>query len=552
LYLVMAIGLALASPMSGSAEAVIVDKLRSEHTDRAEVFYLSAKELYDPFSSMEDHDVASVQALLLMAVYMLARSRQNSSFKLLGMATRSAQSLGLHREETLAAFELGERHARINLWRSIFVVDCLLSCALGRPAAISAEDCSGDLLPPEETRREDDIVAPENASYHSIGAKALESAVRSCVTISLILKTVYHRGKVGVVLVQEISDTCKEWPRYLTPELHWRHAPTAAKSQGVAILHPNLFYCHSIILLTRPFFTHSLETELQRQTRYGVTSGLDTGPISQRAKFSEACVVASTHTMLLVQNAFDAGHLTRRNPVVIYFLYAAALVLLANEFAGLYQVEASETRIIKAINFMSYCAESDEQAGRLLSVLTSFRDVVAAQKLRRNEIHPQADMTTLPSISSQLYGACSNHQDRPGSVEMGSYNRLEMPRLYQVPVHIYPGMNTAPLPKGLSSLNQNRDPSQPRPSTFSIQLSPMQEPQANASTSRPSATKTTSQLPPLSDVLDLASLEGARVPTPRAEENGGLDQQVELDALWAWSGNTPTAESPTHRRTAAD
>jgi hypothetical protein len=41
-------------------------------------------------------------------------------------------------------------------------------------------------------------------------------------------------------------------------------------------------------------------------------------------KFSEACVIASTHTILLVQNAFDAGYLSRRNPAVIYFLFAAS------------------------------------------------------------------------------------------------------------------------------------------------------------------------------------------------------------------------------------
>ena len=53
-------------------------------------------------------------------------------------------------------------------------------------------------------------------------------------------------------------------------------------------------------------------------------------------KFSEACVVASTHSILLIQNAYEAGYLPRRNPSVIYFLFAASLVILSNEFAGLY------------------------------------------------------------------------------------------------------------------------------------------------------------------------------------------------------------------------
>jgi hypothetical protein len=137
LNLVFAIGLTMATPLSGSGEALIVEKLRSEHLDRAEVFYLNAKHLNDPMNGLEDQDFWSVQALLLMSVYMLAKSKRNTAFALVGMAARSAQALGLHREETMIIFGAEEQKARKNLWRSLFVIDRLLSCSLGRPTAIS-------------------------------------------------------------------------------------------------------------------------------------------------------------------------------------------------------------------------------------------------------------------------------------------------------------------------------------------------------------------------------------------------------------------------------
>ncbi|KAK3070381.1 hypothetical protein LTS18_015115, partial [Coniosporium uncinatum] len=150
LNLTFAIGLTIATPRADSTEAVIVDRLRSEHVDRAEMFYLSAKSLNDPLTGFEDADFWSVQALLLMALYMLGKSKRNTAFALLGMAVRSAYALGLHREETMVIFSQEDRVARRNLWRSLFVMDRFLCCCLGRPPAISEEDCSGDSLKPAE------------------------------------------------------------------------------------------------------------------------------------------------------------------------------------------------------------------------------------------------------------------------------------------------------------------------------------------------------------------------------------------------------------------
>ncbi|KAJ4312136.1 hypothetical protein N0V94_007614, partial [Neodidymelliopsis sp. IMI 364377] len=402
LNMVFAIGLTMATPLSGSPEALVIDKLRSEHLDRAEVFYLNAKGLNDPMNGLEDQDFWSVQALLLMSVYMLAKSRRNTAFALLGMAARSAHALGLHREETMVIFSPEEQTQRKNLWRSIFVIDRLLSCSLGRPTAISEDDCSGDALRPSEPPLEQPFMVKPAPDFNETGPCALEAAVRSCSVIGVILRKVYQQRKISTRLAQEIADICKTWPRALPSILHWRQAANASPSQGVAILHVNLFYCHSVILLTRPFFLYILNLETQRhvnQTQPGVRGPR---PYLRMEKFSEACVIASTHTILLVQNAFDAGYLSRRNPAVIYFLFAATLVILANEFAGLYRVDASDTCILNAINTMNYCAESDQQASRLVYILSTFRDVVVQQRMRRKQ--NQADNTNLPSISSQLYG----------------------------------------------------------------------------------------------------------------------------------------------------
>ncbi|KAF1919094.1 fungal-specific transcription factor domain-containing protein [Ampelomyces quisqualis] len=548
LNLVFAIGLTMATPLSGSPEALIIDKLRTEHLDRAEVFYLNAKSLNDPMTGLEDQDFWSVQALLLMAVYMLAKSKRNTAFALLGMAARSAYSLGLHREDTMVIFSVEEQRARKNLWRSLFVIDRLLSCSLGRPTAISEDDCSGDSLHPSEQAAKQPFNPniQSRPDYNATGPSALEAAVRSCSVIGQILRKVYQQRKISTRLAQEIADVCKSWPRALPDMLHWRQAANASPSQGVAILHVNLFYCHSIILLTRPFFLYILNMETQRQVGQSPSGG--PRPYLRMEKFSEACVIASTHTILLVQNAFEAGYLSRRNPAVIYFLFAAALVILSNEFAGLYRVDASDTCIVNAINTMNYCGESDQQASRLVYILSTFRDVVAQQRMRRKQT--ATGNTTLPSISSQLYG--NPCQQQSSSANIGGLANSTNPinansHLHQVPIHIYPGMETAPIHSPTPTFQQPHlapplQLSQPL-TEFSVHLSPIQSPPSIEPLGTNAINTPLSKPPSLSTMLDLSALDATRVPSLHSE-GSGQDEQIDFDALWAWPSNTPATGSP--------
>lgn len=85
LFLVLAIGLCFATPFPGTREATVVGELRNDDVDQAEVFYCTARNLNDPMVGLEDSDFWSVQALTLMAMYMLVRSRRDRAFAYLGM-----------------------------------------------------------------------------------------------------------------------------------------------------------------------------------------------------------------------------------------------------------------------------------------------------------------------------------------------------------------------------------------------------------------------------------------------------------------------------------
>jgi hypothetical protein len=89
LYLIFAIGLVMATPIPGSPENAIIQKLRNDKYDRAEIFYSDAKQLADPSSGFEDAGFWSIQALTLMSIYTLAISKRNAAYAYYGKVVRS-------------------------------------------------------------------------------------------------------------------------------------------------------------------------------------------------------------------------------------------------------------------------------------------------------------------------------------------------------------------------------------------------------------------------------------------------------------------------------
>lgn len=86
LNLVFAVGLQLTrgSAAQGFRESKILKRLNVGSVDRAEVFYLNATHLSDPLSGFEDGDITSIQALLLITVFMLTVAKRNAAWAYFG------------------------------------------------------------------------------------------------------------------------------------------------------------------------------------------------------------------------------------------------------------------------------------------------------------------------------------------------------------------------------------------------------------------------------------------------------------------------------------
>lgn len=218
------------------------------------------------------------------------------------MAIQSALALGLHRgKETHVIFPPDEQVVRRNVWRSLFVLDRFLAAALGRPTMISEEDCSNDSL---DGPSEPSTPAPRVASSLSVAVEIAK--VTGC-----ILQKIYSTRRVSVRLGQRFAADCSRLEGLLREELSWERAmdPGTPPIHAISILHLNLYYCHAVVLYTRPFFLFLLKKDQ--------VDGVPLSRFSTRIqKFSKTCVKISENTVGMVHGAFMARYLPQRNPFV--------------------------------------------------------------------------------------------------------------------------------------------------------------------------------------------------------------------------------------------
>ena len=519
LNLVLAIGLVLATPVVRSPEAAVIETLRRKQPNQSDVFYYNAKQLNDPIVGLENADFWSVQALMLVTLYMLCRSKRNSAYAylglrclhsivmvtnmILGMAVRSAYSLGLHREEALVIFSAAERDIRRQVWRSLYIMDRFLAISLGRPTAIAQEDCSGDALDPPPS-------SPDSSPGHLKDINSgLEAGVRGCHFMTLVLKKVYQQRKVSTKVAREVADLCKEWPKSLPRSLHWQQATPNDRRQAMAILHVNTLYCYSVLMFTRPFFTYLLSTEMQRT--YLGSDQISKSPHRKMEVYSEACTIAALHTIALVNAAYDGGYLPRQDPFIIFSLFSAGLIVLSGKLVPRTNHSSSNRFVEDATTLLSYCGQTDPQAAKMLQIYTDFRDVVAGRESRPlPSLVPttQNQPTFSPGINQSRRPALFSE---PETSSRGSYTPFNHPTPRELASGIAPALPMSDSSPGLHSFAA--------PGTVGVDPSPRSAPSFKND--------------PLSGLLDL---DVNIFHTGSEDSFSGAEEQLDFDTLWQWPG----------------
>ena len=124
------------------------DTIKPEQREAsADVFFLRAKETLD-CNMWQAGSIQSVQAFLLLALYLQSTNDPHQCWIVVGLAIRTAQSLGLHLPETSEVVSSPRiRELLRKVWHGCVLMDRFLSMTYGRPAMIGKRSAAAVPLP---------------------------------------------------------------------------------------------------------------------------------------------------------------------------------------------------------------------------------------------------------------------------------------------------------------------------------------------------------------------------------------------------------------------
>ncbi|POR37840.1 Regulatory protein GAL4 [Tolypocladium paradoxum] len=132
--------------------------LNSEDSELEDYIYHRAISFREDESLFESANLTLVQALVLLSNLSQKRNKPNTGGNLLGLATRMALSLGLHRELPAWNISLLQREMRRRVWWGLYMFDSGASTTFGRPILLPGGDAMDQLTPrtvdmPEESNQ---------------------------------------------------------------------------------------------------------------------------------------------------------------------------------------------------------------------------------------------------------------------------------------------------------------------------------------------------------------------------------------------------------------
>ncbi|KAH7313684.1 hypothetical protein B0I35DRAFT_435661 [Stachybotrys elegans] len=366
-YLVLAIGRQMSDP------------------DAAQVYFEYARDrAYGDLSG--NLGVGTVQAFILVTMYMLCSCQINGAFLFFGVAVRAAYSIGVHRTEVNARFGAQLHRERDRLWKSLRIVDLFLSTSMGRPPAASDVDCT---------------VPYRNAGEDgSEPFDLLNASVQILMITEVIVVQIYSRKKISLQLTEGISVQLRDWSlRWLRPLKEVIAGPGGPEVSGACQVLSTYYY--AVMLVSRPFLMYELCRRLSDgpSGRAGLASG--------KSKLADACIDAASLMVDPILDLIERGALNGKVPLLVSWLFASSLVLGVGLLGGFGRILEKYTR--RSIQALDHFARHDNHAVQYSLIAQSLL-TTALDYLEKRELQERLRRT---ENSSQLFGLVPHDMRHP-------------------------------------------------------------------------------------------------------------------------------------------
>ncbi|KAF2759837.1 hypothetical protein EJ05DRAFT_474892 [Pseudovirgaria hyperparasitica] len=301
-----------------------------------------------------DVEISTVQAFLLVSVFMVRACQANGAFMYFGLAARATYSIGLHRAEVNAYYGPASQEQRHRLYKSLKVMDLFLSVSLARPPAITDADCTVPY-------RQDDPGKP---------GSSVDGLLQAMLIIEHIVQAVYCERKISLSIAEKISEQLKDWASRRLPYLQQTLQSTTDQGIIVSACQTLSTYYYAIMLITRPFLMFDVYRALKEGADRPNTASPRTSSLSnKRMRFTESCIDAACLLLDTVQQVLDRDIMPHKTPIIVPWIFTASLVVCVGLLGGLGRVLEQYART--SITALEYLAKSDAHASQYASIAES-------------------------------------------------------------------------------------------------------------------------------------------------------------------------------------
>ncbi|CAK7221608.1 hypothetical protein SCUCBS95973_004556 [Sporothrix curviconia] len=330
-----------------------------DHEELAEKYFNYGRYLTVCGASIEP-STSTIQAYVLLSMYLLAASRRNASFMYLGIAVRAAYALGVHRRDINAAFDSNEYAPRERLWKVLRILDLFLSTSLGRPPSTTET---------RDTKAENDYSASNDL----------------CSIFEAILTQVYSTRTVSTSTIEKISEQHRLWTtRFasglatdgIQPEEYLDLDADGAKGPNIGLFHLKEAYYWTIMLLSRPFLIENISRHITRsKSQFRIDGGKTTPATSSTHSPSDdilayACVDSAIRTMSLLRGLLTAPKVPKRLPFMVNSAFVSALVLGFAQFGDLDRVFPIGKSLVIAQKVLNLFGTHDPVSKRYAAIVS--------------------------------------------------------------------------------------------------------------------------------------------------------------------------------------
>lgn len=295
-------------------------------TELDEQLYRRSTSLGEDESIFEVANLTTIQALVLLSNLAQKRNRPNTGWNMLGLATRMALSLGLHREHPSWSIGILHQEMRRRVWWGLFLFDSGASTTFGRPILLpdhNSMDTQHILNiddevqlssnrqeftnPSQDLTPKTSIQPPESPNptiYSSMKAQSAFHVESNYISNRLLL-----HGFVSPVDALLMNATLDTWAANLPGYFQLNQLPQHSESWYTfarARLHWRLWN-FKIILLRQI---------LMRQVMKSGGEGLPNTPVSEAEKCSRICLQAAH---LTISSIDDYLRHSERTKLVLWY-----------------------------------------------------------------------------------------------------------------------------------------------------------------------------------------------------------------------------------------